>query len=29
MYTVTTAISSYPVSVSEADVLAGNVIEVT
>ena len=29
MYTVTTAIGSYPVSVSEADVLAGNVVEVT
>lgn len=29
MYTVTTAMGSYPVSVSEADVLAGNVIEVT
>ena len=29
MYTVITAIGSYPVSVSEADVLAGNVIEVT
>lgn len=28
MYTVTTAIGSYPVSVSEADVLAGNVITV-
>jgi dolichyl-diphosphooligosaccharide--protein glycosyltransferase len=28
MYTVTTAIGSYPVSVSEADVLAGNVIVV-
>ena len=28
MYTVTTVIGSYPVSVSEADVLAGNVITV-
>ncbi len=28
LYTVTTAIGSYPVSVSEADVLAGNVITV-
>ena len=28
MYTVTTAMGSYPVSVSEADVLAGNVITV-